>query len=367
MHISISERLRPFCHLPGTSTILCGSGYQVQIFPCLIRVFDLKRSRPFLLFELKLLLKGPVEEFTLFNDLEKGRITVSGRTIQGWIRYHIIGSTRNQGFRLLVEKGGSGGMTVEEKGRSYVLQDKEWVDFFQQQQNNELYHPPRCERLSLGNHKAQDWELMKRRFDLTEFLPLLHRLGQLVPVIEEKNRNQGTLSLLNECRESLASDHPEKSEKIWLRFLRGSFHGLLVPQLEDCEFQGIVDSYPQGLEDVSPLLLLSLTSCFIRQFFIRETGQEVSILPHLFPSLHCGRLLNASLANKGEVSLEWTKKTIRRMVLSVQEDQECLLRFPSNVRSYRIRRNTKDKGERVSCKALVDLKANCEYWLDNFE
>lgn len=116
MHIAINERFRPFCHLPGTSTILPGSSYQVQIFPCLIRIFHLKNKSPSLLTELRLGLKGPIEQFTLFNDLEKGRITVCGHTTDGWIRYHIISSSQDGACRLLIERGPSDGVLIEEGG-----------------------------------------------------------------------------------------------------------------------------------------------------------------------------------------------------------------------------------------------------------
>lgn len=76
MHIEIAERLKPFSHFPGTSLILPGSAYQVQIFPCLIRIFHLRETFPVLITELTLNLQGPLQQFTVCNDLEKGRISV---------------------------------------------------------------------------------------------------------------------------------------------------------------------------------------------------------------------------------------------------------------------------------------------------
>lgn len=367
MQISIAERLRPFCHLPGTATILPGSSYQVQVFPCLVRFFDLTKNQPLLLGELNLYLKGPVEEFTVFNDLEKGRITVSGKTVEGWVRYHLMSGFQGKGIRIFVEKVANGGVTIEIQGRKHSLSDKESLDLLQQTISFEPYKIPTCDRLSLGNHKGQDWELIKRRFDLAEMLPLVHRLGQLIPRNDVVDSQEGTLALLENCRESLISQRPEKGEQTWRLFLQGCFHSLLVPRLDDWEHQGLVNSRALVSTDISPLILLSEGARLIRDLFIQQTEEQLLILPLLFPSFHCGRLVNVSLACGGKISLEWTKKTIRRVAFFPGRDQECHLQFRSDVRSYRLRCDNKDKEKRVSCQTPLLLKKNCYYMLDNFQ
>lgn len=367
MQISIAERLRPFCHVPGTSTLLPGLAYHVQIFPCLIRISHLKSSKPQLLAECLINLKGPLEQFTFFNDLEKGRLTVSGKSEEGWIRYHLISALEKEGVRLLVEKAPSCGFSLESQGKHDLLRKGEWRDFFIQEGPFEPYHVPLCDRLSLGNHKAQDWELIKRRFDFTEILPLLHRLGQLVPSQPLPSRSEGTLTLLEECTETLSQNRPDESEKVWRRFLMGCFNDLLVPQLEDVYHQGLVSSACLS-NALSPLVLLSEGSQMIRRLFIQQVGNQVAILPHLLPSLHCGRLLHVSLEGGGWIDFEWTKKSIRRLVfLTGTEDREYSFKFPPHIKSYRLREQDNDKGERKSTPNSLFFKKNCYYLFDNFQ
>jgi hypothetical protein len=367
MHISIAERLRPFSHLPGTSTILPGCGYQVQIFPCLIRLYHLKRALPLLVDELSLELKGPIEQFTICNDLEKGRVTVSGKAAEGWMRYHLISSQKGEGIRLVVDRAPASGFPIlREQGRD-VLRDKEWLHLLGDASSFEPYQVPSCDRLSLGNHKAQDWELIKRRLNLAEILPLWHRLGQLVPQMSASGSTDGTLALLEACRQSFSGEKPELAQHHWFNLIRGGFTSLLAPQLEDSDYQGLIPALPLTSLEVSPLVLLTEGASLIRRLFFHQQQNQLIILPYLLPSLPCGRLLNVALAGGGWISLEWTKKTIRRLILYSEQDQEVSFKFRSHVRSYRLRQHLKNQGERKDCSSSLSLKKNCHYFFDNFK
>lgn len=367
MQITIAERLRPFSHLPGSITLLPGSSYQVQFFPCLIRVFDLNRIQPHLVCELKLRLKGPVDQFTLFNDLEKGCLAVSGKGCEGWLRYRLIGHSKGKGVRFVLDKAPKGELAIEREGVLSLLKEKEQMDFLVFE---EVFHPfqiPDCERLSLGNHKGQDWDLIRRRFDLTELFPLVHRLGQMFPFQQTVGESGGSLSLLEACRDSFIRERPENGEESWRRFLRGALHQFLVPQLLDSNYQGLVEEIPLSSEELSPIALISEASRLIRQMFIQEEKESLSILPYLLPSFHCGRLVNVSLAGGGKLSLEWTKKTIRRIILYAGLDKECVFAFRSSVRSYRLRTSESGSGVRVSCGSSFSLKKHTLYLFDNFQ
>jgi hypothetical protein len=369
MRISIAERLRPFSHVPGTSTILPGNGYQVQVFPCLIRLYHLNKGLPYLLTELSLDLKGPIEQFTICNDLEKGYLTVSGKTAEGWMRYRLISAQQHKGVRLLIDRAPLRGFPLKEESKRHLLRDKEWIDILECNIPFTPFQIPSCDRLSLGSHKAQDWELIKRRFNLTEILPLVHRLGQLVPAMSSMPSRAGTLSLLEDCRQSFINERPEKGQERWRHFLLGCFNSMLIPQLEDNNYQGIISNSPLGSLDISPLVLLSEGARLIRGLFVQQKEGTLLILPYLLPSLHSGRLLNVPLEGGGELSLEWTKKTIRRLILYAGYDQELALKFRSGVRHYRVRQHAyaKDKGERKSCSSLLILQKNCHYFFDNFQ
>lgn len=368
MQISIHERFRPFCHLPGTSTILPGAGYQLQIFPCLIRFYESDKALPILVSELSLELKGPVEQFTVCNDLEKGRVTVFGITIDGLIRYHLYSSQDLKTVRFYLEKGPQGKLYFSHDGERVLIHNKEYKDLFVKSSTFIPYQIPQCDRLSLGVHKAQDWELIKRRMSLPEIFPFLHRLGQLVPEYQYpcNGHFEGTLYLLEECRKSFLEENPDKAQTIWKNFIRGTFHGILTPQLEDNDYQGLVSSAPLNSLETSPLVLLKEGSKLIRQLFIQQDNDQISILPFLLPSLPFGRLLNVSLPGRGLLSIEWSKKTIRRLSFFSENDQQVIFKFRSHVRSFRIRQNKAEKGEKRACSSAVSLMKNCHYFFDNF-
>ena len=103
MRLKIAEKIQPFSHLPGTSCVLPGSSYQLQIFPCLILLFDLSQGIPTLVYRLELDIQGPVQDFTIFNDLEKGKVSVWGKSPTGFFRYHLLASAEG-GVCLSLEK-----------------------------------------------------------------------------------------------------------------------------------------------------------------------------------------------------------------------------------------------------------------------
>ena len=349
MHLTIAERLRPFCHLPGTSTILLGLGYQVEIFPCLFRLYDLNEAYPRRLIEVGIELKGPFQQFTVCNDLEKGRVTISGKAREGWFRYHLISGRQQSQVRLLVDRAPNGGVTFVHGDARDVLKANEGIDLIDNESRFEAYQPSACDRLSFGNHKAQDWELIKRRQSLSEIFPHWHRLGQLIPSFPYPMKEEGTLVLLGTCARQ---EVPEKAEESWLNLFQASFRSMLVPRLEDHDHQGLVEIPLRLNKATSPLVLLREGSRLIRRLFVQQEQGQISFLPFLLPSLHQGCLLDVPLEGEGRMSMEWTKKVIRRLTIFVERDQELLLHFRSNVRSYRLRQHHQDKGEREALRVF---------------
>ena len=368
MKISIAESLRPFSHLPGTSTILPGCGYQVQIYPCLIRIFHLKNSLPTLLSEVNLELKGPLEEFTVCNDLEKGRITVFGKTSSGWLRYHVMSSKNSQEVYMFVDRTPSGGLSIYHHHDHRVLHANERMMITGNHPLFEPFQVPLCSRLSLGNHKHQDWDLIKRRLNLGEIFPLWHRLGQLVPSSNNGQKlNEGTLTLLDTCRKITQEGKPEKAEENWLNAFKGGFASMLTPRLKDEDFQGLIkDDEPLSSKN-SPLVLLTEGAHLIQSLFFRKENDTLHFLPFLLPCFSFGRLIDIPLEGVGMLSFEWSKKNIRRLILFAEKDQKLTLEFRSDVRTYRLREDKNDKGGRKKNHSSLPLKKNSHYLFDNFE
>lgn len=361
--ITIAERLKPYSHVPGTPCILPGSTYQVQIFPALIRICDATQAPPLLLNELALSVAGPVKEFTVLVDLERGRICVWGHTATGFMRYRLTSQAQGKGIRLDIEKAPQSGLSIRSHNSTHTLQAKDGIAI-ESQVLLDPFEPPHTDRLSLGNHKAQDWDLIKRRLDLKEILPLWYRLGQLVPQQPiQKGESKGILVLMHQCEEAVVHRKTEAIVPVFTSFFQAGFHGLLAPHLWDDSYQGLIsDERP----DISPVGLLTQSVDLIRRLFVQQEHQTISILPVLPPEFHCGRLVHIPF-QQGYLDLEWSKKIIRRMGVYVYQDQTLLFQFKKQLKSFRLRQTKGDKGERVSCHSTLSFKKNCYYFFDNFE
>ena len=153
----------------------------------MLRIYSLAKSDPILLEEVRFDFKGPIDQFTVWSDLERGKITVAGRSAKGWFRYHLASLKDLAGVRLWADRLPSGGFSFQQKNGAISLQQNESIDLFSPEIPvpislfQDLYQPPKGAFLTLGNHKTQDVELIRRRLDLTEIFPLWHKMGELIP------------------------------------------------------------------------------------------------------------------------------------------------------------------------------------------
>jgi hypothetical protein len=365
MQIKIAERLKPYTHLPGTSCLLPGSSYQIQVFPALIRFFDLSAS-PQLLDEIAFDFQGPLKDFTAQNDLEKGEVRVWGECPSGFVRYSLNSCAKGGGVRLTFDKTPPGGIRVSSQTINLIAQAKESISLFDLEpiEESSLYRPPSIDRLSLGNHKAQDCELIRRRLDLAEIFPIWHRLGQLVVAPAYHDEAEGTLALIQACQNGLSQGKPEHLAQLWVNLYLAGFHGMMAPRLWDDQYQGIIPNQGPMESSLSPLILLTQAACLIRQHFIQKTEAGIKILPMLPPEFHSGRLLGVQLED-AVVSLEWTKKIIRRLEAEINRDAEMIFHF-RHVKRCRLRKSKGGKGVWIESGKPVLLEKNHHYFFDNF-
>jgi hypothetical protein len=308
MKITIAERLRPFCHLPGTACPVPWSPWKVEIFPTLLKFCHMIDGRRY---EERLDWKGPILDFTVELDLEKGAVVVFGHTAQGYRRHNI---------------------TVTEM----------------------LPRKP-LERLSLGSHKALDWELVRRRKEMKDILPVWHHLGQMVPMVETKK--VGAASLL----------HPYEKmavEKGLLTLFLAGFEKMMVPRLSDSDHQGIIE---EGEFSGSPLILLTAGAKLIRSCFFQESAEGFNFLPCLAPAWHAGRFVNIETRAGDGLDVEWSKKLLRTVVIRPQISREISLSVQKPLGSFRLRKSMKDKGVRCSADRPLMLEKGQTLYLDRFE
>lgn len=365
MRITIAQRLRPFSHAPGTYCLLPGSFLRFQFFPTRIVIDDLSGPTPKAVTYFDLNLSGPVKDFTVQQDLEKGILRVWGHYREGFVRYSITSGKEPHSFIFKMEKSPKSG--VKSETLKITLHAKEVLCFLNGDIVSELLFLTVKEhsRLSLGSHKAQDWNLVQRRVDLAEIFPVWHRLGKMLPETTI-SRCEGALKLLEKCSTFIEEGTKlEVYESFQNLFLAG-MEGILSPRLIDIQHQGFaVDALPKGFQG-SPMVLLTEGAKIISKLFVQIRDHGIEILPLLPPEFHCGRMLSVSCGELGEVDIEWSKKTIRRMVFRSEVCRTIPFGFQKGLKSYRLRFSEKDKGKRVNVGEAIACESGKIYFLDNF-
>jgi hypothetical protein len=313
MTIKIAQRYKPFSHRPGTAALLPGSSLVVRAYPTRLEIFSLSGE---LLVERSWPLEGPVAEFTVEQDLEKGHLRVWGSAENGYYRYRLHAT--EDGVQLVSEKGQISSEIV--LGMSTTC-----------------YSLPPLERISFGDHHKQEWEGVKRRFTLSEFLPFWFHLGQQLP------EKQGDLPNLS-------------ANQLPALFL-SRFQGLLVPTFKDYNYEGIdfqVD------EDLCPLLLLTEGSRLIRSLLLMGSSETFSLLSGLPQQLHAGRAVGMHM-EWGSLDMEWRSRRLRRVILRATEKCSLQLTVPKEIKRFRCR------GRFIAAGQKIELMKGEEVECDRFE
>jgi hypothetical protein len=312
--IAISEKLAPYSHLPGTRCVVPCSDWVVEIFPALLRIVDKT--------DFAIEIAGPIEQFFVQLDLEKDCVWISGKGAQGCYRLQLTAA--EEGLFVAVQRAPKQGIAIGE----HHLAPKEKLLLAK---GGKVSPRLVCERLSLGNWKAQDVDLVRRRGDVREIVPTLFLLGQKIPAVAAV---EGAIPKMD-------------------LFFRSSFSGLFVPHLQDPLHQGISREGDAG----DPMAILGLAYRTIRGHLIEEGEGDVRILPGI-KEYPVGR---ASLRTSfGWVHLEWTQGIMRRCIVEPKENCQHKFVFPKEVASFRC------CGQKVLNGDVVSLEADRPVLFDRF-
>jgi len=330
--ISIAQRIRPFSHLPGTCSLLPFTRWQLQVFPTLLKFRHVDTSEEQFY---ALGWKGPVRGFTVQLNLEKGIIEIYGHTVLGYRRAQI--RRVKEGIEISLEK---------EQTRVILsaIPDPYLSPSFPK------------ERLSLGMSKLLDWDLVRRRLDLREIFPVWLRLGQMCP-FQETTDSIGPAAFLRECQKEEVISH-------YLNFFLVGFHSLFVPRLKDTEHQGIIGDEEASSSSIS---LLSKGASLIRSLFFKEVQDSWFFLPELSVHFPSGRFIGIHTICEDQIDMEWSKKNLRRLIISSGQSRRISLHLPGRLKSYRIRHFIQDKGHRQNADHPLILIKNQKLLLDRFE
>lgn len=264
-----------------------------------------------------------MKDFTLLQDLEKNCVFIFGKAQEKFFRFCLQAS--------------DGGFILSGKTR-----EKQFFPF------SLAFHLPAVwERLSLGSHKAQDWDLVLRRADLKEILPVLFGLGQKIPLIAPE-AVAGTMHLLNEAQLQ--------------EFCLAAFSEILVPRLSDEQHLGlaVAEKVPGN-----PFFLIQEAFKFIRALFFRQNERRLEFLPSLM--FFEGRLIHLQVPGVGEIDLEWASKQIRRVVIRASCSGDVVLVFQKEIRCFRVRTSSALRGKKHFVSEPLFLEAKKTYFLDCFQ
>ena len=345
MQIHIHERLKPFTHTVGTIVPLPFSSYALKIYPATIYIYDLTQAKEKEVAKLSLPIVGPVYGFTAQLDLEKALIRVWGNGSKGFFRYTLYAKNVSQ-ISLDVEKG-----------FAEYLPQLEGADFLSVVlEKNKFLKPLQIDRLSLGCHKAQDFDLVKRRLSLDEILPIWLKLSQLVQASRKELKfSEGSFSLLKKCEDSTKQDIYQNLENLF----KVAFKGILVPRLDDEDHLGF--TLPKVAEDTPALDLLAYCAKVIRELFVKTESNTIYLFPKLPNQFHSGRFLHVKCDSLGLLDVEWTKSKIRRMYFYSHVNEVIHIAFPKEIKSYRL------NNVKRAVDGQLEVSAGKVYCFDRFE
>ena len=307
MRIAIRKSLHPFSLQPGFRCIIPLTTWEVQVFPTKAFLCDLVSGNKA---EIVLPFGGNFDGFKVTLDLERGRVEVGA------------------------------------KGRKPKFITAE---AHPDMQKSSL--APSKKQLSLGIHKKQDWDLMSRRSDMAEVFPLWIKLADWVPEVDLPRKKTGTMHLLNSCT---------------LRelFLAG-FEGLLCPRFSDPRHLGFIER-ESGHSKACPIGLIHAGARLIEAFFFSEEGSVLHLLPQLPVAFHSGRFIHLETSHGDRIDIEWSKKSLKKVVLHPAKERQIFFGLQSKLRSFRVRTDLRKRGGLYKRGAPLHIKPGQTLFCDRF-
>ncbi len=354
MRIEIKDRLTPFSHVPGTCFVLPYSFFEVQAFPTKLIFAHLETQEKF---EISFSVKGPHRDFTVAVDLDKGCLRVFSHTLEGYYRYNV--AMGDKGIEVTLERA---------FGKVDVLCKEEKFSLFPKQtllvkNSGSKIAFPEVENLSLGGNKQLDWDLVKRRGQLSEILPVWFRLSQVFPRTP-LSESRGTAKLLRDCQ-TLVQDKSNLSiGAVSLTFFAAAFQGVFVPRCDDHSFLGVAEACE---EKFPPLGLITESHQWIRGMFFEEKGDDWHFLPCVPQEFHAGRLVHLKTQAGDRVDFEWSKKQMRRAVIKVAKTRNLRWHFQSSLGSLRVRSSLNQRGKKIRKGEALFVEEGQTLYLDHFQ
>jgi len=336
----------------------------------MISVDDLAAVHPVHVGNIELSIEPLLKEFTVMQDLESGSIYVWGASSTQYIRYRISAKS-SRTLSIHFEKLPEMRIKIRTSLPHTLVQFTSAVGIIELNGDALIQNTPisleknlSFERLSLGNHKAQNWANIYQRRDFSEIFPLWMQLAQQLP-LDEDNGCGGNYDLIDACQRAIETNSPENILPAFLHLFLAGFSAGLSPRSFDEDHYGFNSSALTTKN--SPLHLLIAGKKLIRRLFIKIEGPQIVVLPHLPPEFHSGRFLNISCAGYGTLDMEWSKKSIRRLIFTAKSSMTLNFCFSKEIKKYRLQENVQSKGRWITTSTPLDIQSGVKYFFDCFE
>lgn len=295
-------KLHPYTHRAKTPILIPSTKHVVEAYPNFVRYGDKT---------LALDIQGPIKNFTVMQDLERVCVTI----FSDLYRFHILPSLE----------------VVHSKSPKTPPVVHEILDF--------------------GMHKKQEWELLRKRVDFRELLPIWYRMGSLLNLPTIECGSEGMFSLLHAASQASSDQVLSLLQTLYIAGFSEGF----VPRSDD-EHQGIISE----ISTTDPLYLLYEGAKLIRSFFVEANDDSLSVLPKCPPELFAGKFLGIQVPF-GSLDLVWSNKRLKTVTIYPSSSVKLKIKFPAGFKKFRL------KNTFHSCLNPLEINANEEYHLDRFQ
>ncbi|MEL7430950.1 MAG: hypothetical protein AAGI90_00260 [Chlamydiota bacterium] len=259
---------------------------------------------------------GPFSTFLCVLNAENGRIEISGKAQEGYFRFHLV-SEKNVAF-LVKKKPADCNTTFS----GFPLEKIPVQEAALSQ-----------EKLSLGSHKKQEIEEVRRRGTLEEILPLWHRIATFYPAKKPA---------------------PLVDQNLLLRTFWSEFSGIFCPEKDPFRLR-----IPSVLEDPFSYGSSLIATCF---FFYKNN--TLHFLPKKwFPF---GKMTGIFVEGVGHIDFSWSKNKMRMIHIHGKKEAKVHLSLPG-LKTVRLSANRKILEKKRSLKDPLLIEEGRSYVLDRFE
>ncbi|MBI5274485.1 MAG: hypothetical protein HY860_05480 [Chlamydiales bacterium] len=315
-YIKIATKMITFTHSYGSTVLLPASSCAITAYPTKVIIEDIITHK---IQEFDIALTGPVKNFCLIQDMEKGHVRICGNYREGFALFTI---ELKDGIHFFAKKA-----PTCIKGFSHHIQGL----FSATSQTTP--------KLDLGISKKLDLDCIRYRLDVREIVPVLFKLSTLTSTPNPTQKIE--IPLLVKLQTAIQCHDKLHLGEILKQIYLAYFSKGLVPRFIDGEYQGIINDMPFMKEN--PLDILEQLSSLIASMFCTKVDNKLIILPSIPKEFVCGRGLHFQVEDMS-VSFLWKSNLLQRLIIENGSDVDIMIES-KGIKQYRYRskfHSTKD-------------------------